>query len=437
MCFKNESYFMNKVYVAMSADLIHPGHLNILKTAAQYGEVTVGVLTDAAIASYKRLPYMSYAQRSVIVENLKGVSRVVPQETLDYVPNLRMLKPDYVVHGDDWKTGVQQATRQRVIDALAEWGGELVEPAYTQGISSTQLNKALKDVGTTPDIRLKRLRRLLSAKPMIRIMEAHSGLSGVIVEKCRVEKGGCQHEFDAMWLSSLTDSTSKAKPDIECVDLTSRLNTVNDILEVTTKPIIYDGDSGGLPEHFVFTVRSLERLGVSAVIIEDKTGLKQNSLIESGNSQQQDGIENICYKIKTGKAAQVTDDFMIIARCESLITGAGMADALKRADAYIKAGADGIMIHSKSKTPDEIFNFCHKFQTLEKKVPLVVVPSTYAQVTEQELEKHGVNIVIYANQLLRSAYPAMWKTAETILAHERAKEAEANCMSINEILTLI
>lgn len=428
---------MKKVYIAMSADLIHPGHLNIIKTAKEYGDVTVGVLTDAAIASYKRLPYMTYEQRSTIVENLKGVTRVVPQETLDYVPNLCELKPDYVVHGDDWKTGVQRVTRQRVIETLSEWGGELIEPSYTDGISSTNLNKALKEVGTTPEIRLKRLRRLLHANPLIRAMEAHSGLSGVIVEKSQVTKNGKLHEFDAMWLSSLTDSTSKAKPDNEGVDLTSRLNTVNDILEVTTKPIIYDGDSGGLPEHFIFTVRSLERLGVSAVIIEDKKGLKQNSLIDTGNSQKQDSIENISYKIKAGKEAQVTDDFMVIARCESLITGAGLEDALERTAAYIEAGADAIMIHSKSKTPSEIFEYCDRYQSFDKVVPLVVVPSTYSQVTEQELQDHGVNIVIYANQLLRSAYPAMMNTAESILQHGRAKEASAGCMSIKEILTLI
>jgi len=428
---------MKKVYVAMSADLIHPGHLNIIRAAKEYGEVTVGVLTDEAIASYKRLPYMSYEQRSQIVESLKGVAQVVPQETLDYVPNLQMLKPDFVVHGDDWKTGVQQATRQRVLDALAEWGGELIEPSYTPGISSTDLNKALKDVGTTPEIRLKRLRRLLHAKPLIRVMEAHSGLSGVIVEKCQVSKEGVLHEFDAMWLSSLTDSTSKAKPDNEGVDLTSRLNTVNDILEVTTKPIIYDGDSGGLPEHFVFTVRSLERLGVSAVIIEDKTGLKQNSLIEVGNNQQQDSIENICHKIKMGKAAQVTDEFMVIARCESLIAGAGLDNAVERTVAYIDAGADAIMIHSKAKTPNEIFEYCDQFKTFAKRVPLVVVPSTYSQVTEQELSARGVNVVIYANQLLRSAYPAMKKTAETILENERALEVSEYCMPVKEILSLI
>jgi len=428
---------MKTVYIAMSADLIHPGHLNIIKIAQEYGDVIIGVLTDEAIASYKRLPYMNYEQRALVVEQLKGVSKVIPQKTLDYVENLKLLKPDFVVHGDDWKTGVQQKTRQRVIDTLSEWGGELIEPNYTPGISSTKLNDALREVGTTPGVRLSRLRRLLSVKPLVRVMEAHSGLSGVIVEKAQVKKAEKIHEFDAIWLSSLTDSTSKAKPDIECVDFTSRLNTVNDILEVTTKPIIYDGDSGGLPEHFVFMVRSLERLGVSAVIIEDKTGLKQNSLIETGNAQRQDSIENIAHKIREGKAAQVTDDFMVIARCESLITGAGLDDAVKRTKAYIEAGADGIMMHSKSKTPDEIFSFCEHYRTFEKQVPLVVVPSTYAQVTEKELEESGVNIVIYANQLLRSAYPAMKQTAETILQHERAKEAGDSCMPISEILSLI
>ncbi len=428
---------MKKVYIAMSADLIHPGHSNIINTATQYGEVTVGVLTDEAIASYKRLPYMNYEQRAVIVQSIKGVHQVVPQKTLDYVANLQDLKPDYVVHGDDWKTGIQRATRQRVIDTLAEWGGELIEPSYTQGISSTMINQALKDVGTTPDNRRKRLGRLLSAKPLIRAMEAHSGLSGLIVEQCQVDKDGSLQEFDAIWLSSLTDSTSKGKPDIECVDLTSRLSTVNDILEVTTKPIIYDGDSGGLPEHFVFMVRSLERLGVSAVIIEDKIGLKQNSLSESSVVQSQDSIENVCYKIKQGKAAQVTDEFMVISRCESLISGAGPEDALKRVTAYIDAGADGIMIHSKATSPDQIHEFCAEFQLLEKKVPLVVVPSTFPQVTEQELENWGVNVVIYANQLLRSAYPAMMKTATSILTHGRAKEADGNCMPIKDILNLV
>jgi len=425
------------VYVAMSADLIHPGHLNIIETAQKYGRVTVGVLTDEAIASYKRLPYMNYEQRKSIVNNLKGVMDVIPQDTLDYVPNLRKLKPDFVVHGDDWKEGVQRDTRQRVVDALKEWGGELIEPQYTEGISSTQLNNALKSIGTTPDIRLKRLRRLINAKKTVRVLEAHSGLTGLLVEHVNVKKEGKLREFDAMWLSSLTDSTNKGKPDIECVDLTSRLNTINDILEITTKPIIYDGDSGGIPEHFIYTVKSLERLGVSAVIIEDKTGLKKNSLFESDDLQVQDSIENICHKIKEGKKAQITDDFMIFARIESLNLGKGVDDAIQRARAYIEAGADGIMIHTKEKDPVMMFDFCDKYQRFDRKVPLVAVPSTYSQITEKELESRGVSIVIYANHLLRSAYPMMVNTAKSILTEQRALEADKLCMPIKEIISLI
>ena len=428
-----------KVYVAMSADIIHPGHLNIIREAAQLGEVTVGVLTDAAIASYKRLPYMSYEQRAAVVAALKGVVQVIPQEQLDYIPNLRKLKPDFVVHGTDWREGVQAKTRQGVIDVLAEWGGRLVEPEYTPGISSTLLNKAIREVGTTPDIRRRRLRRLLDAKPIVRVMEAHSGLSGLIVENAFVMKDNKRREFDAMWLSSLTDSTLKGKPDNESVDVTSRLRTVNDILEITTKPIIYDGDSGGLPEHFAFLVRSLERLGVSAVIIEDKVGLKQNSLFEVGNVQSQATVEDQCHKIKVGKQAQVTDEFMVIARCESLIAGKGEDDAIVRCRAYCGAGADGIMIHSKAKTPDEIFSFVRRFRAeVSADKPIVVVPSTYAQVTEQELADAGVNVVIYANHLLRAAYPAMRRTAERILECGRAQEASAEfCMPIKEIISLI
>lgn len=427
------------VYVAMSADIIHPGHLNIIKEAAKLGEVTVGVLTDAAIASYKRLPYMNYEQRAAVVAQLKGVARVIPQEQLDYIPNLKKLKPDFVVHGTDWRSGVQAKTRQGVIDTLAAWGGRLIEPEYTEGISSTQLNKAIREVGTTPDIRRGRLRRLLNAKPIVRVMEAHSGLSGLIVENASVVKNNVKREFDAMWLSSLTDSTLKGKPDNESVDITSRLRTVNDILEVTTKPIIYDGDSGGLPEHFIYLVRSLERLGVSAVIIEDKKGLKQNSLLEQGNVQPQASLEEFCHKIKVGKQAQVTDEFMIIARCESLITGAGENNAIARCRDYCEVGADGIMIHSKDKTPDEVLSFVKRFRTeVSADKPIVVVPSTYAQVTESELSSAGVNIVIYANHLLRAAYPAMQKAAERILVCDRAEEASNEfCMPIGEILRLI
>ena len=428
---------MKKVYVALSADIIHPGHLNIIKEAQKYGEVTVGVLTDQAIASYKRLPFLDFEQRKLIVSNLKGVKEVIPQETLDYVPNLEKIKPDFVVHGDDWKTGVQRETRQRVLDALAKWGGKLIEPTYTPGISSTKLNTGLKEIGTTPSIRRKRLRRLLQAKEIVRICEAHNGLTGLIVEHAFVNKDNMKLEFDGMWSSSLTDSTAKGKPDIGAVDLTSRMKTMNDILEVTTKPIIFDGDSGGLTEHFVYMVRTLEREGISAVIIEDKVGLKRNSLFGTDVKQKQDTIQNFCRKISAGKQSQITEEFMIIARIESLILKTGMDDAIERAQAYIKAGADGIMIHSKEKSPDEILEFCRRFNEFDDKVPLIVVPSTYNTITEKELAENGVRIVIYANQLLRSAYPAMMKTAETILRNSRAKECDEYCMPIKEIITLI
>lgn len=428
---------MKKVYVGMSADIIHPGHLNIIKIARELGEVTVGLLTDEAITSYKRLPFMNYEQRKSVVENIRGVEHVVPQTTLDYVPNLKKLKPDFVVHGDDWKTGIQKEVRNRVIEALKEWGGQLMEPAYTEGISSTELNSAARKIGTTPEVRMNRLRRLLAAKPLVRVLEAHNGLSALIVENTQIHENGMMREFDALWISSLTDSTAKGKPDIGYVDLTSRLNTIQDVLEVTTKPVILDGDNGGVPEHFVFVVRTLERLGISAVIIEDKVGLKRNSLFGTDAEQHQDSAEAFAYKISQGKKAQVTKDFSIIARIESLILKQGLQDALMRAQTYIQAGADGIMIHSKEKDPAEIFEFCKEYARFETKKPLVVVPSTYSNVKEQELIDKGVQIVIYANHLLRSAYPNMVKTAETILRHSRAFEAEELCMPIKDILKLI
>jgi phosphoenolpyruvate phosphomutase len=394
-------------------------------------------LTDEAIASYKRVPFMTFEQRQQVVENIKGVTRVVPQTTLDYVPNLLELQPNYVVHGDDWQQGVQKNVRQSVIDCLTQWQGELIEVPYTQGISSTALHKAMKEIGTTPQIRLKSLKRLLSAKPLLRFLDIHNALSGLIIENTKVETDKGVQEFDGMWGSSLTDSTAKGKPDIEAVDVSSRMSTLNEVLEVTTKPIIYDGDTGGKTEHFVFTVKTLERLGVSAVIIEDKTGLKKNSLFGTEVEQNQDSIENFSLKIKAGKDAQATNDFMIIARIESLIAGQGIDDAMKRAEAFLDAGADGIMIHSREKSPDEIFEFCDRYAQLNNKKTLVVVPSSYNSVYESELIAKGVNVVIYANQLLRSAYPAMVDTATSILANERSAEVDDKMMPIKQILELI
>lgn len=428
---------MKKVYVGMSADLIHPGHINILNKASELGDVVVGLLTDEAIASYKRIPNMTFEQRKIVIENIRFVKKVISQNTLDYSENLKIIKPDYVVHGDDWKGGVQSKTRQKVIETLKEWGGKLVEIPYTKNISSTKLNNAIKEVGTTPSIRSSYLRRMLEVKPLIRVNEVHHGLSGLITEKTFVERDGRPVGFDAMWSSSLTDSAAKGKPDIEAIDMTSRMQSVNDIFEVTTLPMIFDGDTGGKIEHFSYTVRSLERLGVSAVMIEDKTGLKKNSLFGTEAQQTQDTIENFQNKIAAGKRAQVTDDFMIGARIESLILKQGMDDALTRARAYIDAGADIIMIHSKEKKPDEIFEFCKIYQTFQDIVPLQVVPSTFDSVKEDEWEKRGVNIVTYANHMLRSSYPSMLETAKSILSNGRSMEATEKLLSIKEVINLI
>ena len=427
-----------QVYIGMSADLIHQGHINIIREGLKLGEVTIGLLTDEAIAGYKRLPLIAFNERKLIVENLKGVAKVIPQNTLDYVPNLKELKPDFVIHGDDWKTGVQKEVRQRVIDTLAEWGGELVEPKYTEGISSTDLISAVKAQGITPGKRMKTLRRLIGVKPIVRILEAHNGLTGLIAEKTQIKKDGRTIEFDGIWESSLTDSTAKGKPDTELVDFSSRFSTIEEILEVTTKPMIVDGDTGGRIDHFKFRVKTLERLGVSAIIIEDKIGDKRNSLFGTTVPQEQDSIDHFSQKIHEGKKSQVTEEFMIIARVESLILQKGMEDALLRSKAYIKAGSDGIMIHSKNKDGKEIIEFCNHFKKFANRVPLIVVPSTYAHMTENELMDLGVNVVIYANHLLRSAYPSMVNTAKSLLENSRGMEASNDyCMSIKEIITLI
>ena len=429
---------MNKrVYLGMIGDIMHPGLINIINEGAKYGEVIIGLFTDKAIATHQRLPYMTYDQRKNVIENIKGVSEIVPQDEWSYVPNLLKYRPDYIIHGDDWCEGVDSELRQQVFDTMEQIGGKVIEIPYTKGINSSSLDKEIKKIGTTPDIRLRALRRLIAAKPIVRILEVHDGLSGLIVENLETERGTSKVAFDGMWSSSLTDSTSKGKPDIEAVDLTTRMQDLNNILECTTKPIIYDGDTGGKPEHFVFTVRTLERNGISAVIIEDKIGLKKNSLFGTEAIQTQDTIEGFCHKIRMGKEAQITKDFMIIARCESLIAGKDVADAQQRCLAYVDAGADGIMIHSKEKTGEDIKAFCHAFRQHHPAVPIVVVPTTYNHIKESELAEWGVNVVIYANHMLRAAYPAMMKCAESILQNERSLEANPLCMPIKEILELI
>lgn len=426
-----------KVYLGMVADIMHPGLINIINEGAKYGDVIIGLYTDKAVAERKRLPFLTYEQRKTVIENLKNVSEIVPQDEWSYIPNLKKLKPDYIIHGDDWQNGIDMEVREEVFRLMEEQGGQVIEIPYTKGINSSALFDEVKTIGTTPEVRMKRLRRLIAAKPIVRIMEAHDGLCGLIIENLEVEENGKRNAFDGMWSSSLTDSTSKGKPDIEAVDLTTRLQDLNNILECTTKPIIFDGDTGGKIEHFVFTVRTLERHGISAVIIEDKIGLKKNSLFGTEAVQTQDSIEHFCEKIKAGKDAQVTKDFMIIARIESLIAGKPVADALERAFAYVDAGADGVMIHSKHKSGEDIKEFCVEFRKAHPKVPIVVVPTTYDHIRESELAEWGANVVIYANHMLRAAYPAMKKAAETILRNGRAEEVRPLCMPIKEILELI
>ena len=429
---------MKKIYVSLIADLLHAGHINILKKASELGEVTVGLLTLKACGELNDIPYLVYEKRKAVLENLSIVKNVIPQNTASYLDNLRNFKPDFVVHGDDWKTNFQKKYREEVLDELFKWGGKLIEVPYSSDINDLQIKDELTKLGITTTARQSRLKRLINSKPIVKILEAHNALSGLIAENAQVAlQDGTVLTFDGMWSSSLTDSTSKGKPDIEAVDTTTRLTTINEIFEVTTKPMIYDADTGGKIEHFEFMVRSLERTGVSAMIIEDKTGLKKNSLFGNDVSQTQDSIENFCKKIRTGKEAQITKDFMIIARIESLILEAGMEDALKRAFAYVDSGADGIMIHSRLKDPSEIIQFISEFRKKDKNTPIVVVPTAFNSVTTDEFSKMGVNVVIYANHMLRAAYPGMMKVAKSILENKRSLEAEPDCMPIKDILELI
>lgn len=428
---------MKKVYVSLIADLLHSGHLRILKEAKKNGQVTVGLLTSKAIAELGDTEYLNYEQRKEVLENLKVVSKVIPQEEASYKKNLHLLKPDYVIHGDDWIKSNQSIYRTEVLNILKNWNGKLIEIDYSSDISDQNIKNQLVEIGVTSATRLERLKRLIQNKKTLLFLEAHNALSGLIAENLISERNGNKIFFDGMWSSSLTDSTAKGKPDIEAVDITSRIQTVNEIFEVTTKPLIFDGDTGGKIEHFEFTVKSLERIGVSAIVIEDKTGLKKNSLLGNEVLQTQESVENFCKKIEAGKNSQRTKDFMIIARIESLILDAGMKDALLRAKKYVESGADGIMIHSRKSDPSEIKEFIRKFRKFDSTSPLVVVPSSFNSVTKEEFQDLGVNIVIYANHMLRAAYPSMLKVAQSILVNGRSEESEISCMPIKEILDFI
>ena len=428
---------MKKVYVSVICDLLHAGHIKVLKKAASLGEVTIGLLTAEAIEELGERAFLKYSQREEVLKSLSYVKDVIPQRQSSYRENLNKIKPDYVVHGDDWASDHQKEIRKEVIELLNQWGGLLEEIPYSREISDISLKNQLLKLGLTGHTRQTRLRQLLKLKPVVRIMEVHNALSALIIENASVELGNKKVNYDGFWSSSLTESTAKGKPDIEAVDMTSRLAMVNDIFEVTTKPMIFDADTGGKIEHFEIAVRSLERAGISAIVIEDKKGLKKNSLLGNEVSQEQDSIEAFCDKIKAGKSAQTLDDMMIVARIESLILEAGMDDALLRAHAYIKAGADAIMIHSRHKNPEEIKIFMKSFRSKDNETPVVVVPTSFNSVTVDEFEQMGVNIVIYANHMLRSAYPAMLEVANNILENGRSLESEKACMSISELLEFI
>ena len=426
-----------KVYIGITADLLHHGHMKLLEKARKYGEIIIGLLTDSAVSEYKRLPYLNYKQREQVVKNFQGVTKVIPQKEYDYSYNIKKIRPDFVVHGDDWKTGPDKLLRNNVIKALKKYGGKLIEIPYTKGISSGAYVDSQRNISTTPDVRRSALSRLIDSKRIVRVIETHSPLSAIIAEKIFMKNGMKKKSFDGFWSSSLTDSTVMGKPDTESLELSQRLSYVNDIFEVTTKPLIFDADTGGKIDHFDMKIKSMDRLGISAVIIEDKTGLKKNSLFKDTSNQVQEDKNKFAEKIIVGKKAKISEDFMIIARIESLILGKGINDAIKRAQKYVEAGVDGIMIHSKSSEAKEIFEFSKKFRRSFKNIPLVSVPSSYNKVHENELIDNGFNVVIYANQMLRAAYPAMLNVANKILKHGRSKEIDKNLISIKEILELI
>jgi len=426
-----------QVYVALSADILHQGHINILKVANKLGEVTVGLLTDSAIATYKKLPHLNYKQREVVLKNIRFVKKVIPQSTLDYRKNLLMLKPHYVVHGDDWKLGIQKETRKQVISTLKKWSGKLIEPKYTKNISSSKIREKIMEAGTSPDNRRSKLKRLVEAKDIVRFIESHNALTGLIVENLKLIEGKNFLEFDGMWSSSLADSAVRGKPDNQAVDYSARILGLNEMLNVTTKPLIFDADNGGRIEHISYLVRALERAGVSAIVIEDKIGLKKNSLFQNQNEVKQDSIKNFCAKISKAKTSKISDDLLIVARIESFILGKNLKDAIKRAEAYSRAGADAILIHSKDKSPNKIFTFSRKFLKSKFYKPMIAVPSTYSKTHEKELIKNGFKMVIYANHLLRAAYPAMVYAAKKILKNKRSFEIEKKISTIKEVINLI
>ena len=427
----------SKIYVPMGADILHSGHLNIIKKAKKYGKVIIGLFTDSAIGEYKRLPLINYKQRYEIMKNLKGVDQIIKQDTWDYTKNLNSIKPDYLIHGNDWKKGIQKNVREKVIKLLKKWNGKLIEVPYTNENQIKFDKNKIADIFFNPETRVSRLKRLINSKKIVRFIESHNPITGIMVENLKINLKKEYREFDGIWSSSLTDSVSNGKPDNQSLEISARINYLNNIMEVTTKPVLFDADNGGRIEHIPYTIKNLERLGVSAIAIEDKIGLKSNSLFKVQNKNNHDSIDNFCLKIRTACKARRSEDFLIVARIESFILGKDLKDAIRRAEAYSKAGADLILIHSKMDSPKEIFAFAKKFKKSKFYKPMVAVPSTYSKVRENDLIKHGFKVVIYANHLLRAAYPAMEKVAVNILKNSRSSDAEKDIISIKKILTMI
>ena len=430
---------MNKkkiVYVPLAVDILHKGHINIIKIAKNYGRVIVGLLTDKAIIKYKELTILNFEERKNLVKNLKYIDQVVAQDNYDYEEILNRIKPNYFVHGDDWKFDNRKIVRKKVIKILKKWNGRLIEPKYTKDVSSSIIKNKILELSSTSN-RVSRLKRLMDSKDITRILESHNALTGLIIENIKINNNKKNLEFDGMWSSSLTDSATKGLPDNSSLSFSARISSLNDMMDVTTKPVVFDADNGGQIEHLPFLIRSLERSGVSAIIMEDKVGLKKNSLFKNQAGTKQDKPNLFAKKIKKICNTRQSQDFMVIARIESFIVGKGLKDALHRAEIYSKAGADAILIHSKEKTPAEIFSFAREFKKSKNFIPLVSVPSTYSKVYEKDLIKNGFKLVIYANQLLRAAYPAMQNTAKTILKNSRAFEADKKIIPIKEIINLI
>ncbi len=425
------------IYLSLSADIVHSGHINIIKKAKKYGNIVIGLLTDKAISEYRPFPLINFEQRYNIIKNIKFVSKIVKQNEWDDTIILKKLKPDFVIHGDDWKNGPQKNLRNKVIKTIKRWGGKLIEVPYTKKISSSSIHKKIKNIYFNSNSRVSILKRLINSKKIVRVLESHSALTGLIVENLKIEKGDKIETFDAMWSSSLTDSTLRGKPDNQSVDYSTRISGLNEIMDVTTKPVIFDGDNGGRVEHIKFLVRSLERAGVSALVLEDKSGLKKNSLYKNQSGVRQESIKKFCKKLSVASSSKISDDFYVIARIESFILGKNLNDAINRAESYVKSGADAILIHSKEKEPKEIFDFSKKFLKSKYYRPIVAVPSTYSKTFEKDLIKNGVKIVIYANHLLRSSYPSMVNTAKSILKDQRTFKIEKNLTPINQILDLI